>query len=89
MRNLGAAIHARVSEGSLAGWHAFAAEHGTTVSALIEVFGLELGEMAAGTAPDAPSATRLERIGARARELSQSRLRRRPQRESRPKRESG
>ena len=75
--DLPAAVHAKISERSLAGWHAFADEHGTTVSALIEVLGLELADLAAGTPHEQPDRARVVRIGARARELSQARKRRR------------
>ena len=67
----GAAININLTELAHAGWEAWADRHGTTVTALIETIGLAVADQ-----PDKRQLG-LEDIGRRARELSQSRKRRR------------
>jgi hypothetical protein len=68
-------LNVNVSDLSYDGWNSFAANHGAPVAALIEIIGLQLGEIAAGTPPPEPA--RLELLISRARHVAEVRRRRR------------
>ena len=66
----GRAINVNLTAEARDGWQAFADEHGTDVTALLEVIGQRLGG-------ELPRSLRLADIGRQAKTLSQQRRRRR------------